>query len=70
MALKLKIPGSMGSGFPNFKEEISIHTTVKLKDFLMAYLFHQTSDAILTSVEVAVDSIKSPGELTPMVDAM
>lgn len=36
----------------------------------MAYLFHQTSDATLTSVEVAVDSIKSPGELTPMVDAM
>lgn len=36
----------------------------------MAYLFHQTSDAILTSLEVAGGSIKSPGELTPMVDAM
>lgn len=36
----------------------------------MAYLFYQTRDAILNSLKVAGGSNKSPGELTPMVDAM
>lgn len=58
------------SSFPNFKEGISTYNHSHLEGFCTAYLFHQTSDAILNSLKVAGDSNKSPGELTPMVDAI
>ena len=58
------------SSFPNFTEEISIYNHSHLEGFCKAYLFHKTSNAILNSLKVSGGSNKSPGELTPMVDAM
>lgn len=47
------------SGFPNFKEGISIPYYLYLERFFfffMVYLFHQTSDAILNCLEMSGDS--------------